>query len=88
MKMDEKTLKLLIENNAVRQINIIGNGGTLYVEAVTPSGTHQATTQKGKLKTWTNLNSVAKWIRSLGIGSIQLQIDKWQPDQKTMLGNA
>ena len=82
--MDEKTLKLLVDNGAVRQINIIGNGGSLYVEAVTPSGKHNATTQRGKLKTWTNLTTAAKWVRSLGIGKAQLDLTHWQSQQKRL----
>jgi len=85
--MDEKTLRLLIENGAIRQISIIGNGGSPYVEAVTLTGKHTATTLKGTLKTWTNPNSAAKWIRSLGIGTIQLNIEQWQPDQKVISVN-
>ena len=85
--MDEKTLKLLVDNGAVKQIRIIANGGLLHVEAVTPTGSHAATTLKGSLKTWTNINSAAKWVRSLGIGTIQLNVEKWQPGQKVMLVN-
>lgn len=83
--MDEKTIKLLVENGAIKRVNIIGMGGLLHVEAVTPTGKHTATTLKGKLKTWTNLNSAAKWVRSLGIGTVQLNIEQWQPDQKVLL---
>ena len=85
--MDEKTLRLLVENGAIKQIYIIGNGGLLHVEVVTPTGKHTATTLKGKLKTWTNIHSAAKWVRALGIGTIQLNIERWQPDQKVMLSN-
>ncbi len=85
MTMDEKTLRLLVENGAIKQVHIIGKGGLLHVEAVTPTGKHTATTLKGKLKTWTNLNSVAKWVRTLGVGTIQLNIEQWQPDQKVIL---
>ena len=85
--MDEKTLRLLVENGVIKQIHIIGNGGLFHVEAVTPTGKHTANTLKVKLKTWTNLNSAAKWVRALGIGTIQLNIERWQPDQKVMLIN-
>ena len=85
--VDEKTLRLLVENGAIKQIHIIGHGSLLHVEAVTLTGKHTATTLKGKLKTWTNLNSAAKWVRSLGIGTIQLNIEKWQPNQKSLLLN-
>jgi hypothetical protein len=86
--MDEKSLKLLIENGAVKKVNIIGRGGSLFIEVLTQSGAHIVTTQKGQLKTWSNINTAAKWIHSLGIGTITLKIAKWQPDQKIMLGNA
>lgn len=82
--MDEKALRLLVENGAVKGIHIIGKGGLLHVEAITASGKHTATTLKGKLKTWTNINSAAKWIHGLGIGRIQLNLEQWQPDQKVM----
>lgn len=85
--MDEKTLRLLVENGAIKKVFIIGKGGTLHVEAVTSSGSHTATTIKGKLKTWTNINSAAKWVRTLGIGSIHLNIEQWQPNQKTIFVN-
>ena len=86
--MDEKTLRLLIDNGAVKQIQIIGSGGLLHVEVLTPTDKHTATTIKGKLKTWTNINSAAKWVRSLGIGIIQLNIEQWQPNQKVLLVNS
>ena len=85
--MDEKALKLLIENGAIKRISIIGNGGLIHVEAVTASGKHTATTLKGKLKTWTNINSAAKWVHALGIGRVQLNIERWRPNQKVMLVN-
>lgn len=85
--MNEKALKLLVENGAVKGIHIIGKGGLLHVEAVTATGKHAATTLKGKLKTWTNINTAAKWVHTLGIGRIQLNIEQWQPDQKVMSVN-
>ena len=81
-KMDEKAIRLLIENGAIKQIKIIGNGGRLHVEAITPSGKQLATTLKGKLKTWSTIDAAAKWAHKLGIGTLQLEIDKWHPGQK------
>lgn len=83
--MDEKAIRLLVDNGAIKRVDIIGHGGLLHVEAITATGKHTATTMKGTLKTWTNVNSAAKWVRSLGIGRVQLNIEKWQPDQKVML---
>lgn len=80
--MDEKTIRLLIENGAIKQIKIIANGGRLHVEAITPSGKQLATTLKGKLKTWSTIDAAEKRAHKPGIGTLQLEIGKWHPGQK------
>mgnify|MGYP006083607153 CR=1 FL=1 len=83
--MNEKTLRALIEAGAIKKVRIIAEGSTIYVEADSGKQTITAQTVKGKLKTWRSLDSAAKWVRSLGIGNIQLDIAKWQPGQKGFL---
>ena len=39
-------------------------------------------TAKGSIKTWATLDATAKWVRSLGIGSMHLDVSRWQPGQK------
>ena len=80
--MNEKILRALVEVGAVKKIKITAEGSTIYVEAYTGSEVTTAKTIKGKLKTWSTLDSAAKWVRSLGIGQMQLDMAKWQPDQK------
>jgi len=31
-----------------------------------------------------SIDSAAKWVRSLGIGQMQLDMAKWQPEQKKL----
>jgi GTP cyclohydrolase II len=83
--MNEKTLRALIEAGAIKKVRIIAEGSTIYVEADSGKQTITAQTVKGKLKTWRSLDSAAKWVRSLGIGNIQLDIATWQPGQKGFL---
>ena len=83
--MNEKTLRALIEAGAIKKVRIIAEGSTIYVEADSGKQTITAKTVKGKLKTWRSLDSAAKWVRSLGIGNIQLDIAKWQLGQKGLL---
>ena len=82
--MDGKTLKVLVEAGAIRRMRIIGDGSLFRVEADTQTGPVMANTLKGKLKTWSTLDAAAKWVRDLGVGSLQLEIGKWQPDQKSL----
>ena len=82
--MNEKILRALVEAGAVKKIKITAEGSTIYVEAYTGSEAITATTIKGKLKTWSTIDSAAKWVRSLGIGQIQLDVAKWQPGQKKL----
>ena len=82
--MDEKTLRALITAGAVKKIHIIGNGARFHVEAATPNGSLTAETQRGKVKTWVTLDAAARWVRSLGIGSAQVNLAGWQPAQREM----
>ncbi|MEM7504432.1 MAG: hypothetical protein AAF417_20510 [Pseudomonadota bacterium] len=82
--MDEKTLRALITAGAVKKIHIIGNGARFHVEAATPNGSLTAETRRGKVKTWVTLDAAARWVRSLGIGSAQVNLAGWQPAQREM----
>ena len=82
--MNEKILRALIEAGAVKKIKITAEGSTIYVEAYTGSEPMTAKTVKGKLKTWSTIDSAAKWVRSLGIGQMQLDVAKWQPEQRKL----
>jgi len=39
---------------------------------------------KGSIKTWGTLDATARWVRLLGIGKAQLNMEKWLPLQKGM----
>ena len=82
--MNEKVLKALVEAGAVKKIKIKAEASTIYIEAYTGSDPIPAKTVKGKLKTWRSIDSAAKWVRSLGVGRIQMDISKWQPEQKNL----
>ena len=84
--MDSKTLKVLIEAGAVKAVSIIADGATIHASITTSSGSSQpATTLKGDIKTWSTIDSAAKWVRKLGIGSMKLNVAKWSPNQRGML---
>ena len=82
--MNEKILRALVEAGAVKKIRIMAEGSTIYVEAFTGADVNAAKTIKGKLKTWSSIDSAAKWVRALGVGKVQLDISKWQPGQRKM----
>jgi len=82
--MNEKILRALVEAGAIKKIKITAEGSTIYVEAYTGSEATTAKTIKGKLKTWSTIDSAAKWVRSLGVGQMQLDVARWQPEQKKL----
>ena len=83
MKMDERTLRTLVEAGSVKQMRIIGDGALFHVDVVTEKkGTVTALTAKGAVKTWATLDATARWIRSLGIGKAQLDVARWDTQQK------
>ena len=83
--MNEKILRALVEAGAIKKIKITAEGSTIYVETFAGSEVTTAKTTKGKLKTWSTIDSAAKWVRSLGIGQVQLDMAKWQPEQKKFM---
>jgi len=80
--MNEKTLRALIEAGAVRKLRIIADGSLFHVEADTPTATVTATTTTGAIKTWSTLDTCAKWVRGLGLGVAQINLARWTPDQR------
>ncbi|MCP3669638.1 MAG: hypothetical protein GY814_04265 [Gammaproteobacteria bacterium] len=80
--MNEKTLRALVDAGAVKRVRIVAEGAFFHVEADTPNGSVTAFTLKGAVKTWSSLDTAAKWVRSLGIGTAQINIARWQPGQK------
>ena len=82
--MDRKTLRALIDAGAVRKVRLIGEGPQFRAEIETQGGSLMVNTTGGKLRTWATLDAAAKWIRDLGIGTLQLELDKWQPQQRML----
>ena len=80
--MNEKTIRALISAGAIKKVKIIADGSLIYVELVSPNETFTANTIKGKLKTWSSIDSASKWVKSLGVGYAMLELAKWQPKQK------
>ena len=82
--MNEKTLKALIDAGAIKRIRIIGDGALFYVVAHTPNGTVATLNIRSTPKTWRSLDSAAKWVRSLGMGSAQVELARWIPGQERL----
>ena len=82
--MNEKIIRALVDAGAVKKTKILAESSIIYVEAYTGSEATTAKTVKGKLKMWSTLDSAAKWVQTLGVGQIQLDVARWQPEQKTL----
>ncbi|MCP4333647.1 MAG: hypothetical protein GY785_13405 [Gammaproteobacteria bacterium] len=82
--MNEKTIRALVEAGAVKNVLLIADGSAVHVDIVTQAGPTTATTNKGGIKTWVTIDASAKWIKGLGIGRAQLELDRWLPGQKGM----
>ena len=80
--MNEKTLRALVEAGVVKRLKIIADGATMHIEAETPTGKVVASTLKGDVKTWSTFDAAAKWVRALGMGVAQIDVARWQPEQK------
>ena len=81
--MNEKSIKLLINNGVVKKAFIKSTGAKFHVEFKTDRDIFISETTTGSIKTWSSIDSAAKWLRRLGLGAAELDISQWQPNQKT-----
>ena len=83
--MNEKMLCTMIDAAAVKRARIIANGGRFHVEIDAPGRSFTIETGKGGLRTWSSIDSAAKWLKGLGIGKVALDLAHWQPGQRSLL---
>ena len=83
--MNEKMLRTMVDAAAVKRARIIANGARFHVEVDAPGRSFTVETGKGALRTWTSIDSAAKWLRNLGIGQVALELAHWAPGQKSLL---
>ncbi len=74
----------MIKAGAVRKLRIIADGSRFHVEATPPNDTVTPTTSAGAIKTWSTLDTCAKWVRGLGLGVAQIHLARWTPEQRGM----
>lgn len=80
--MNEKTLRALVDAGAVKRVRIVADGARFHIEADTASSTIVAATARGTPRMWSSIDASAKWLRMLGIGIAQLDVSRWQPEQR------
>jgi len=67
-------------------MQIIADGALFHVDVITArQGAITAMTGKGAVKTWSALDAAAKWVRSLGIGRVQLDIAHCDSQQRRLM---
>lgn len=78
--MNESTLRALVENGAIKKVRIIGSGATFHIELIAAKEPIIAQTNAGAA----SLDSAAKWLKRLGIGTAEINVGQWQPGQKRL----
>ena len=82
--MNEKTLRALVQAGAIKRSRIVAHGGRFHIEFDTANGTLTASTNREAVKEWVSLDAAARWLRNLGLGSAQLELAQWSPEQKRL----
>ena len=81
--MNNKMLKGLVEAGAIKAVSIVANGSVVHAEVITLIGDKKViTTQTGTIKTWGTIDSAAKWLKAIGLGTMKLEVGKWMPNQR------
>lgn len=82
--MNERTLKALVEADAVKAMHIVANGARFHIEAETRTGRVVVSTMRGGPRTWGGIDSAARWVHRIGVGLVRLDISQWQPGQRAL----
>ena len=82
--MNEQNLRVLIEAGAIKRVRVVADGARFHILADTATAAHVAQTSQGKTRTWASLDTSAKWLRGLGIGTMQVDVVHWQPGQRQL----
>ena len=76
-------LKGLVEAGAIKAVSIVAIGSVVHAEVITLIGDKKViTTQAGTIKTWGTIDSAAKWLKAIGLGTMKLEVGKWMPNQR------
>lgn len=81
--MNEKSLKLLIENGAIKKALVKSTGAKFHIEFRTSKDTVIAETTQGMIKTWSSIDSAASWLKKIGMGTAEVDFAQWHPKQKS-----
>ena len=82
--MNEHTLRALVDAGAIKRSRIVAHGARFHIEFETPTGAVTAWTRRASVKQWSTLDAAARWLRGLGLGTTQLELAQWAPQQKPL----
>ena len=82
--MNERALKLLLEASAVKSLLIMAQGSSFHVQVKPAGGSKALLTGRGEVRQWRSIDACAKWLRKLGVGRIEVDIEQWQAGQKAL----
>lgn len=84
--MDMNTLKALIDAGAIKSCRLVAEGSKVHAIVTNiNNSTTVINTNKGSVKMWASLDSAAKWMRQMGMGSFIVDVTRWSPNQKSMI---
>lgn len=77
--IDQKTLAGLIEAGAVRSAHVVGQRGGWGVLFRYGMTERPLATQRGNVRTWANFETLATWLRELGIARFEVDAAQYDP---------
>ena len=54
------------------------------VDASTDTAAHIFQRDKGQARTRVSMDATVKWFRALGIATVQIELSRWQPNQRAL----
>jgi hypothetical protein len=81
-------LKVLVSANGVKEATVIGSTGGFLLQVTTHKlGDVLLHKKTGELRVFTKSDAVFSYLKKqLGIGQARVQLERWEPDQQSVIG--
>lgn len=81
-KIKVRELRILVENGAIKDVNVIAAGAEFYITF--NGGRLILQTDRREIRFFVKTLTVFEFLHSLGIGYFSVDLSRWAPEQKRL----
>ena len=83
-KIDEATLREMVQAGAVQSVRVIGKADRWYVVASVAGRDRHLGSARKEYREWRHLDTLAQWVRDLGLSRFEVDCLDYRPEQRSL----